>query len=382
MSRPTRTGYGLLAMCPADWPRLAEHVHTLEPSPFTEDVVGTRRGTVDPCHQEVLHALVHVSASNRTGSGFLVRLQPELYVTNAHVVDGADQVMLTRGVSPLLEKADARVVAIDYPHDLALLEVDRATPFLALKALPLVLADCQGPGQDIYMAGHPFGLESPLLGCGIVAGTLSANSFVDWHMSVVAFCGHANPGSSGGPLYDRDGQVLGVVTAAKAPHLFCHPSDLGDESIRHFLESIQTMVAGSTGIGIAVPADRADHFVCCYENAVQDAYRTFRHYPAQAVSFPRDAYIELQRAALLHGAGQRDPDRTLLGIFSFDEYGQPYLGWSRSPHREPLDLPRAWSQLLRGLPAGQGSFRLLGPELHLYRPQYRGWTVPRKLVLF
>ncbi|WP_459885355.1 S1C family serine protease [Halostagnicola bangensis] len=145
------------------------------------------------------------------GSGFLVDLEGEsaYIVTNEHVVAGADaiEIQYING-----DWTGARVVGTDYYSDLAALEVSHVPE----GAVPLSLSE-QPPvvGQEVLAVGSPFGLEGSL-SQGIVSGV---NRSVDApgrefsFSNVVQTDAAVNPGNSGGPLADLDGEILGVINA-------------------------------------------------------------------------------------------------------------------------------------------------------------------------
>ena len=158
------------------------------------------------------------------GSGFIVDASG-LIVTSHHVVKGADSVTVTLQDGRTLE---AQVVGADPKTDLALLSVD------AGEALPAVeLGDSDGTriGDWVVAVGNPFGLGGTVT-AGIVSGRgrdIGSGPYDDY-LQVDA---PINRGSSGGPLFDRDGRVVGVNTAIFSPS------------------------GGNVGIGFAIPANLA-----------------------------------------------------------------------------------------------------------------------------
>ncbi len=146
------------------------------------------------------------------GSGFIIHPDGWI-VTNAHVVEGADKVEAEIG----LRKAHlpARVVGIDAETDVALLKVEakRPLPFLRLGD-----SDTLQAAQWVVVIGCPFGLDHSV-SLGIVShtgrtdispvGRPGSYDFIQTDASI-------NPGSSGGPLLDLHGGVVGVATAVNA----------------------------------------------------------------------------------------------------------------------------------------------------------------------
>ena len=158
------------------------------------------------------------------GSGFIV--SPDGYIlTNAHVVDGAKEVDVK-----LTDRREfvAKVVGRDEKSDVALLKIDA-------KDLPSVrIGDPEEVkvGQWVVAMGSPFGFEN-----SVTAGIVSAKSrslgdgYVPFLQTDVA----VNPGNSGGPLFDLEGNVVGINS------------------------QIYSRTGGYMGLSFAIPIDVAMH---------------------------------------------------------------------------------------------------------------------------
>jgi len=135
------------------------------------------------------------------GSGFIISADGYV-MTNAHVVANAAEV--TVRMSDSKQEYKAKVVGADERTDIALLRIDA-------KDLPTVkLGDSSKvePGQWVAAIGSPFGFANTIT-AGIVSATgrsLPAESYVPFIQTDVA----VNPGNSGGPLINLDGEVIGV----------------------------------------------------------------------------------------------------------------------------------------------------------------------------
>jgi serine protease Do len=168
------------------------------------------------------------------GSGFVI--DPSGYiVTNYHVIDGADSIKVKIGKGNASAEYDAKVIGKDKDTDLALLKI---TPKHPLPAVPLGDSDKLRVGDTVLAVGNPFGL-----GGTVTAGIVSAlarehdmmgNSFgpnntnyVDYIQTDAAI----NKGNSGGPLFNVEGQVVGVNSAIVSPN------------------------GGSVGVGFAIPSN-------------------------------------------------------------------------------------------------------------------------------
>jgi serine protease Do len=137
------------------------------------------------------------------GSGFVVK---EGYVlTNAHVVDGADEITVHTTDERDLK---AKLVGSDPQTDIAVLEVEKD----GLAPLPLGDSDALRVGQWVVAAGTPFGLSSSITS-GIVSATGRSNLRIADYEDFIQTDAAINPGNSGGPLLDLEGKVVGINTA-------------------------------------------------------------------------------------------------------------------------------------------------------------------------
>jgi serine protease Do len=155
------------------------------------------------------------------GSGFI--LNADGYVlTNAHVVDGADEVIVT-----LADKREfkAKIIGADKRSDVALVRIDAS-------GLPTVrIGDVSKlkVGEWVIAIGSPFGLEST-----VTAGIVSAKSRDTGELLPLIQTDVAiNPGNSGGPLINMRGEVVGINS------------------------QIYSRSGGYQGISFAIPIDEA-----------------------------------------------------------------------------------------------------------------------------
>jgi len=142
----------------------------------------------------------HMPPAHGIGSGFII--SPDGYIlTNAHVV--ADAATVTVKLTDRREFT-AKVVGVDRPSDVALIKI-------AATGLPAVrfgdLARIR-PGQWVIAIGSPFGYENSVT-AGVISGTartLPDENYVPFIQTDAA----VNPGNSGGPLFNLDGEVIGI----------------------------------------------------------------------------------------------------------------------------------------------------------------------------
>jgi S1-C subfamily serine protease len=141
------------------------------------------------------------------GSGWIA--QPQLVVTNAHVVAGMEDAAVDRGDG---ERLDARVVAFDARNDVAVLRVE------GLRGRPLALAQ-PGEGQAVAILGYPEnGPFTATAGrIGQTATMLTDDAYGRGPISrrVTTFRGQVRSGNSGGPAVDSAGRVQATVFAAR-----------------------------------------------------------------------------------------------------------------------------------------------------------------------
>ncbi len=192
---------------------------------------GESGADVRAVYRSAAPAVVAVSAGGRSGSGFLIDTEGHI-VTNAHVVGDATDVEVAIGG----RRVQAQVRGVEPSVDLAVLTLD--VP--AGDVRPLAFTDVGAPrmGDPVVAIGAPFGLQGSL-SSGIVSGLRrqidSPNGFAI--TGVIQTDAALNPGSSGGPLLDLSGRVVGVAT------------------------QIATEGGRNEGIGFAVPAEIARRVV-------------------------------------------------------------------------------------------------------------------------
>jgi len=141
------------------------------------------------------------------GSGFLIN-QGGFILTNAHVIRNATDIRVVRARNR--EEFPARIIGVDPATDSALIRIE---PQPDMTVLPLGSSDSLEVGEIVMAVGNPLGLNHT-----VSAGLISAKerlvsedeaSLLDYLQTDTAI----NPGSSGGPLLDLHGQVVGINTA-------------------------------------------------------------------------------------------------------------------------------------------------------------------------
>jgi serine protease DegQ len=151
--------------------------------------------------------------SGRLGSGVVIDDGGDI-LTALHVVDGADQVAVTFADGT---KSPAQIVTKAPENDTAVL---RATQPPA-QIVPAVLGNPNSLqiGDEAFVVGNPFGLVGSM-SAGVVSGLNRSfkhpQTGQELH-GLIQIDAAVNPGNSGGPLLNRDGQVVGIVTALVNP---------------------------------------------------------------------------------------------------------------------------------------------------------------------
>ena len=155
------------------------------------------------------------------GSGFV--LSPDGFImTNAHVVDGADQVMVTL---PDKREFKARIVGADKRTDVAVVKIEAT----GLPAVKIGDVSRLKVGEWVMAIGSPFGLENSVTAGIVSAKQRDTGDYLPFIQTDVAI----NPGNSGGPLINMRGEVVGINS------------------------QIYSRSGGFMGISFAIPIDEA-----------------------------------------------------------------------------------------------------------------------------
>jgi len=197
---------------------------------------GSGGGQMDPGVEEFFRRFGIPTPNNRTprgnnddetpqrrgvGSGFI--LSADGYVmTNAHVVDGADELLVT-----LTDKRElkARVIGADARTDVAVVKIEAT----GLPAVKIGDANRLKVGEWVMAIGSPFGLENTVTAGIVSAKQRDTGDYLPFIQTDVAI----NPGNSGGPLINMRGEVVGINSQIYSPS------------------------GGYAGISFAIPIDEA-----------------------------------------------------------------------------------------------------------------------------
>ena len=177
------------------------------------------------------------AADEDLGTGIVLN-DEGLILTNDHVIAQATAIAVSPGQSQSTSRS-ATLVGTDASADLALIKVDPSG--LGLKPLRLVSSSSVRVGDPVYAIGNPYGLDETLTK-GIVSALGREIEAPDGASIAGAIQTDAalNPGNSGGPLLDAEGEVIGV-----------------NSQIASDAASVDGSQPGSTGVGFAISSNTA-----------------------------------------------------------------------------------------------------------------------------
>lgn len=157
------------------------------------------------------------------GSGVIVNAADGLIITNAHVIEDADEIIVTLKDKRQLE---AEIVGTDKKTDIALIKVSAKK----LAELQIAKASEVRVGDYVIAVGNPFGLSHSVTS-GIVSALGRDNGSGDGYQDFIQTDASINPGNSGGALVNSKGELIGINSA------------------------IISRSGGNQGIGFAVPTN-------------------------------------------------------------------------------------------------------------------------------
>ena len=152
-------------------------------------------------HDELKKAVYKINTSGGSGSGFYLQEQ-NIFVTNYHVVEGNKEVSIE---DQLQDRRSAKVVYVNPQADIAFLRSEHYAP---TAAIPFNLVQQVHSRDKVFVLGFPFGMPYTITE-GIVSNErqlLDGQHFIQTDAAV-------NPGNSGGPVVNADGELVGVTTA-------------------------------------------------------------------------------------------------------------------------------------------------------------------------
>ncbi len=247
------------------------------------------------------------------GSGFVI--DPQGYVvTNNHVIENAEEIDV---IFPNGTKLKAKLIGVDTKTDIALLKVEPKKPLASVR-----FGDSRKMriGDWVMAVGNPFGLGGSV-SVGIVSArnrNINAGPYDNFIQTDAAI----NRGNSGGPLFNMQGEVIGINTAIISPS------------------------GGSIGIGFSVPTEIAVNVV----NQLKEFGETRRGWLGVRIQPVTDEIIESlgldqTKGAMVSGIIAGSPADS--GIF---KTGDIIVSFNDQPISQMRDLPRIVAESPIGIP--------------------------------
>ena len=249
--------------------------------------------------------------SSSLGSGFVID-SAGIVVTNNHVIADADEITVIFNDG---RKLKAELIGKDPKVDLAVLRVKPEKPLVAVK---FGNSDEEKIGDWVMAIGNPFGLGGSV-SAGIISARnrdISDQSYGQYLQTDAAI----NKGNSGGPLFNMDGEVIGINTAILSPS------------------------GGSIGIGFAIPSSLAQPIV----DQLISFGETRRGWLGVRIQSVDDTIAESlglgdARGALVAGVDDKGPSKA-AGL----EPGDVIITFDGKPIKDSRDLPRIVGQTAVG----------------------------------
>ncbi|MCK5831217.1 MAG: DegQ family serine endoprotease [Methylococcales bacterium] len=162
---------------------------------------------------------------NSLGSGVIIDSQKGLVLTNNHVIDKADTIMVTLSDGRQL---NAKLLGTDPEADVAVIQISANN----LTELPIANSSELKVGDFVVAIGNPFGLGQTVTS-GIISALGRSGLGIEGYEDFIQTDASINPGNSGGALVNLRGEFIGMNTAILAPN------------------------GGNVGIGFAIPSNMA-----------------------------------------------------------------------------------------------------------------------------
>ena len=177
----------------------------------------------DPFFRRFFNIPQQSRPSSSLGSGVIVDAANGYVITNHHVIDKADEIIVTTKDG---HKLDARLVGSDTASDVAIIQVDGDH----LAEIVLGVSEELRVGDFVVAIGSPFGLSHTVTS-GIVSALGRSGLGIEGYEDFIQTDASINPGNSGGALVNLRGELIGINTA------------------------ILSRGGGSVGIGLSIPVD-------------------------------------------------------------------------------------------------------------------------------
>ena len=181
------------------------------------------------------------------GSGVIVNASKGYILTNAHVVENAESVMVTLSDG---HHYTAKVIGLDRPSDIALLQIRAKN----LSAITIGNSSDLKVGDPVIAIGNPYGLNQSVTS-GIISALGRNTLGIEAFENFIQIDAPINPGNSGGALVNSSGALIGINTAILSPGRgntgigFAIPSNLATSVMRQLIE-YGDVKRGILGVGV------------------------------------------------------------------------------------------------------------------------------------
>ena len=215
-------------------PTLAPIIEAVAPSVVNIATQGSVAASINPLLQDPVFRrffdipdqdLPRERRTRSVGSGVIVDAADGYVLTNHHVVDNADKIVVTLRDR---REFEAELIGSDPATDIAVLRINAD----GLDAIPLGNSDQLAIGDFVIAIGNPFGLGQTVTS-GIVSAVNRTRVGIGPFEDFIQTDASINPGNSGGALVDLNGNLIGINTAIVGPG------------------------GGNVGIGFAIPSNQA-----------------------------------------------------------------------------------------------------------------------------
>lgn len=153
---------------------------------------------------------ISIKGVQSSGTGFALTANG-LIVTNNHIIEGASNITV-RGINGQFDKTyNAKVINNDKNNDLAIIKIDDGS-FSGLGKVPYVIKSTANVGENVFVLGYPLratmGEEIKLTN-----GIISSKTGFQGDITSYQISAPVQPGNSGGPLFDNQGNLIGIINA-------------------------------------------------------------------------------------------------------------------------------------------------------------------------
>ena len=148
--------------------------------------------------------------SKSSGSGFFITTGGVI-ATNAHVIEGASSIQVTVANEIGTFTYEAKVLLVDSKNDVALLQVNDEK-FKGLTSIPFGISENSDVGSKVFTIGYPL---NDVMGSNykVTDGIISSKSGIGDDVRYYQISVPLQPGNSGGPLFNKEGNVIGITSA-------------------------------------------------------------------------------------------------------------------------------------------------------------------------